>query len=138
MRDDVRASLRHWLQNTCPHLVETINLPLSTICKHQGSNQRTKFRRPSIQVKKRCVGGYLTVQVQTDWTANRPWSWSGTEHMFSIQSALLLNHFINLYDYQVSSQLLWLNIHTTSCRFSHRKEKNMRKVLLWMISLLTV
>lgn len=34
-----------------------------------------------------------------------------------------------------TSQLLWLNIHTTSCCFSHRKENNMRNVLLWMISL---
>lgn len=66
----------------------------------QTSTVRSEDRiQPTIQVRNRCVEGYLTVRVQADRTANRPWSWSEKEYMFPIQSSFFLSFYL----------LLWLN-----------------------------
>lgn len=135
MCDDVRASLRHWLQKTCPHLVETTSLSLSTIWKHQQSNQR-EFSCPSrdaadvlkvtSQYESRQIGQLIVPGVGLKKSTCSP-----------VKGTTLFQPFYELDC--LSRQLLWLNMQQYQYpAVCNRKEKILGNVLLWMMSLFTI
>lgn len=107
-RWDTCAKMSEHLSDTgCRTHVHIWWIPLISHCL-QSANINSPIRKQDSlnQVRNRCDEGYLTVGVQTDRTADRPWGWSEMEQTFPIQ-CFLSEPFNDLYMVVLANSLAY-------------------------------